>query len=315
MILKKSVLTFDIGGTKISSAIINKSGSLINYTKKLLPKDCTPTEFKKLLNQLGDEVSTGQTFSVIGIASAGPLDTQKGILLKPTNLFKKQNHGGRVDLKKSLEKHFHCNTYFENDADAQALGEIWKGDLKYKKNFILISLGTGVGISVVCDGKLLNVGQNLHPEFSHMPINAFEKSKKCGCGSYGCIEAYLGGSHFVKNISKILNDSSLDGSKIISLAEAGNKKVLKAFEEYAFHMALSLRTLIMLFQPETIVFCGSFSKSYPYFAKRTLSLLKKNFKNSSGFYKVPKFTISSHQEQMALFGAAYSVFLKSSKKN
>lgn len=223
MASKKYILTFDIGGTKISSALVDSNGVMINYKKKQLPKNCSPQLFLKMLLDLGEQVRSVKKIFAIGVASAGPLDSRNGILLNPTNLFKRKSHGRKIDLKKVLTHYFNCEVIFENDADAQALGALWIGNLKNKDNFILISLGTGVGISVVCDGKIIKSGNGMHPELSHIPLNIFEKTRKCGCGAYGCIEAYLGGSHFVNNISRIVKNKSLDGEQIINMTKAGHK--------------------------------------------------------------------------------------------
>lgn len=73
-------------------------------------------------------------------------------------------------------------------------------------------------------------------------------------------------------------------------------------------MAQAIHILVILFNPDKIVFCGSFANAFPFFAKKSLVELKKTFKNSSGCYKIPKLTVSDQKETIALYGAAYSVF-------
>lgn len=302
-------LVYDIGGTKVSTAIVNRNGSIRNYNKILLPKNCTISEFKKILIDQGEKTIGDQRIDSIGVASAGPIDIINGTLLKPTNLFFNKNHGGKINLKKLLVQHFKKPIVFENDADAQAIGENWRGLAQNEDDFILISLGTGVGISVFMGGKALKINNQFHPELSHIPLNAFDLSTPCGCGALGCLEAYLSGKHFANKISKLTGKNELNGQMVLNLAKNGNKIILKEFDHYSINLAHAIRIFIFSFMPKKIIFAGSFSAAYPYFNKKTKLELEKMISSSAGCYKVPKFTLSKQQKVMGLLGAGFSALV------
>lgn len=252
-------------------------------------------------------------YKCIAIASAGPLHPERGLLLHPTNFFTGEKSWGVLPLSAKLKGIFKKPVFLENDAAAAVLGESWKGGHKRKQNIIVMTLGTGVGIGVMMNGQLLRAGQGLHSEASHIPINAEDLSRPCGCGAYGCIEAYLSGSGFAKALGSRLG-RELTGEDCLALAKDGNTKALTMFADYGQKLAQAIRTLSVVFAPETVVLAGGFAEASPYFlpiAQRELPSLLRRYRE--GVDLLPKIQISKLGSRLGVIGAA-NVALRKIKK-
>lgn len=296
-------LCFDLGGTKIKAALVSATGRIVNEVSQQVDQSKGYQGLLKDFKSLADQLATGK-FKSIAVASAGPLHPGRGELLDPTNFFTGGKSWGVLKLTAALKKVFKQNVYLENDAAAAALGEQWKGGHKKSDNLIAMTLGTGVGIGVIANGQLVRAGQGLHPEASHIPLNFEDKSHRCGCGAYGCIEAYVGGSHFTRKLGERLG-RTLTGQEALLLANDGHPEALKAFRSYGEHLAYSIRTLSILFAAETVVLSGGFSHASPHFLQTTRAVLPDLMtRYREGVDLLPEVRISKLQDDAGILGAA-----------
>jgi glucokinase len=203
----------------------------------------------------------------------------------------------------------------DNDAAAAAMGEAWKGGHgKKSKNLVAITLGTGVGIGVIANGQVVRAGRGLHPEASHIPIDSQDRARPCGCGNYGCIEAYLSGTHFARHVGEKLT-RELNGHDLLKLARAGNADVLAAFTEYGHHLALAVRSLAVVFAPEVVVLGGGFAEAAPFFLEQAQSAMPELLRRyRQGFDLVPEIKISKLGEAIGVMGAACMAIAPTNKK-
>lgn len=305
-------LCYDLGGTKLRAALVNDQGKILRQISQ--PVDQTKgfagliSDFKAQAEMLGKG-----KYKSISVASAGPLHPERGELLDPTNFFTGGKSWGVLKLTAALKKVFKQPVLLENDAAAAALGEQWKGGHKKNKNLVAITLGTGVGIGVIANGHLVRAGQGLHPEASHIPLNNEAEDFRCGCGAYGCIEAYLGGSHFARRLSQKLG-RTLTGKECLQLAGEGNPDALEEFREYGLRLAQSVRALAILFAAETVVLSGGFSHAHAHFlntAREALPGLLARYRE--GVDLLPELKISKLQDDAGILGAA-AVSLQKKKK-
>ncbi|MCO5143287.1 MAG: ROK family protein [Oligoflexia bacterium] len=258
------VVGIDLGGTKIAAGVVNKQGKIF---ESLILSTNVKGEWPGLRKQILDLVqyfSQKHQIRAVGIGSAGPLDSDKGLLLDPTNFHWKRRVP--VKLVAELQKSLNMPVFLENDAAASILAENWKG--KAKPNSIILTLGTGLGIGVFSNGALVRGGRNLHPEGGHLIIHPNDKKNKCGCGNFGCAEAYLSGKNFERIASREFK-KNINGKEIVLLAKKKNKKALRLLNEYAHNLALYLHSLVVLYYPEEIIFAGSFAAVFPYIEKTT----------------------------------------------
>lgn len=305
-------LCFDLGGTKLLGALINSQGRVLHHASK--PVNLSGglksllTDFREVTAMLPES-----RYKAVSVASAGPLHSERGVLLDPTNFFTDGKSWGVVPLVGHLRRLYKKPVWLENDAAAAVLAEAWKGGHgKRSRNVVAITLGTGVGIGVVANGELVRAGQGLHPEASHIPINAEDQAYPCGCGAYGCIEANLGGTHFARRVSLALSTTGviaagteLDGHQVLELARTGNADVLAAFRDYGQRLALAIRSLCVLFAPETVVLSGGFSKASEFFLPSTEEHLPELMvRYREGVDLLPKISLSRLGDLAGALGAA-----------
>ncbi len=269
---KMLVLGVDLGGTKILSALIDEEG-------KLLARDQTPTpstgdqnsviqailsSSKRVLNEadiVGDDVAA------VSIAAAGPSDIRTGILYTSPNLPGWEN----VPLRNIFSKHFDKTVYLLNDARAAALGELYFGAAKGLKNFIFITISTGIGGGIIIDGELYSGAAGTAGELGHMVID--DDGPLCNCGNRGCWEMLASGKALtsaakrsikegVKNSIIEYADGDLEkvnAQAINAAAIAGDPLAQELISRNAYYLGVGLANLINIFSPELIVIGGGLS--------------------------------------------------------
>ena len=308
----KKALVFDLGGTKLAAGIVSETGEIFHYTKEpaRIPRgfDAVVDQFVTLGRRLLD-TEEGQDAGRVGVASAGPLDPYKGLLLDPTNFFTNGKSWGVVDFVSPLCEGLGLPVVLENDAAAAVLAENWKGEAQGAKNCVAMTLGTGVGVGVVVNGELLRSGGYLHPEVSHMVIGHKDDLAPSPIGVLGTMEAYLSGKNFSQRVAKKWGLGELSGEELTSMAQNGESKALEAFSEYADWFAVSLYNLTILFAPEVIVIAGGFAAASDLFLNETKSKLSRMLQRrqcAEEFF--PKVRVSNFKNQMGLIGAAHVAF-------
>jgi glucokinase len=297
-------LCYDLGGTKLRAALVTTKGRIVAHSTGEVNQRAGFDGLMELFRELSVKMEA-KKFKAVSVAAAGPLHPAKGILLDPTNFFTDQKSWGVVSLVAPLKKIFKKPVYLENDAAAAVLGERWKGGHGKASNIVAMTLGTGVGVGVIANDILVRAGRGLHPEGGHIPINSEDKNFPCGCGAYGCVEAYLAGSHFAKRMSARIG-RSLTGREAVTLARDGDFQLQASFKEYGRHLAQAIRTLCVLFAPEVVVLSGGFSHASGLFLKETEKVLPGLMERyRDGIDLVPKVKVSKLQDDAGILGAAY----------
>ncbi|MDQ7053182.1 MAG: ROK family protein [candidate division KSB1 bacterium] len=280
---KKSIMAgIDIGGTTTRMALIDENGYFLK--EAVLPTQNFPLfddfaqEVAAIMQRLLDEVSEEATCQGIGIAV--PSVDAAGRLESPANL-----DWGTVDLKAELAKFFSLPIAVTNDANAAALGEMTYGGARGMQNFLIVTLGTGVGGGVVIDGHVY-AGQNgFAGEFGHIIVEP--DGRQCRCGRRGCLETYVSATGLLRTVqmmAKDLRKSSLDGlsaekidSKVIyQHASNGDPLAIAAFAETGRILGQALANLAAIFDPEAIFLFGGLAEAGELLLKPT----QQTFENS-----------------------------------
>lgn len=301
------VLAYDLGGTKVAIGVVNSAGKILAFHRE--PAFIKQGK-KATLNQL---IRLGKRFiqefpsiTAVGIACAGPLDPNKGVLLDPTNFSGADGNWGRVPLADILSKGLKRKVILENDAAAAILAEVWKGLKGETRNAMILTLGTGLGTAFVANGELVRGGQHQHTEAGHLIIRAGDTTAPCGCGQLGCAEAFLSGRSFAYRGRKKLGIDLIDAPQIAGRAREGDPAAIALFEEYSEMLAIALHNYIVLFYPEVVVFTGSFAAAHDLFLKNAEKKLAKMLtRRNKVMNLMPKLLISKLENQAGLLGGAY----------
>jgi glucokinase len=210
----------------------------------------------------------------IGIGCAGPVDTATGILGNVNNL-PGWKGGNPVDV---LSREFGVPAALENDADAAALGELYWGTARAKTRFLYVTVGTGIGVSVILDSKVYRGVSGCHPEIGHHIIDA--SGPACSCGVRGCWESLAAGPAMMvwlrENAPATYGNRTLTAREICSRAQDSDEWAQRAVKREAYYLGLGLANLITVFAPEAIVLGGSVMKSAHLFLERMHEVIRQN---------------------------------------
>ena len=302
----KKVLAFDLGGTKLACAVVNSRGQILEQIRSPVDLHLGPHSLVKQFAELGIPLIKKYALKAGAIASAGPLDPARGLLLNPTNLKTRGKSWGVVPLIREVEKKLKIKLHLENDAAAAAWAEHWVGKERGVQNLLIVTLGTGVGVGVLTNGDLVRSGRNLHPEAGHIIIDYKDKEWLCGCGNYGCAEAFLSGVNFTAHLAAKWSDPRLTGEKLVASARQGEPLVVAEFGIYGERLASFLCSLIVLFSPEKIVISGGFSHAEDLFLPVCEIKLRELLRTRrEGVDLLPRIQISKFRDEAGLLGAAY----------
>lgn len=306
------VLAYDLGGTKVAVGVVDGHGRVLEEIRVPVAIQQGKTALLRQLSDLGGELlSRHKGIRRVGVASAGPLDPPKGVLLDPTNFASGGKPWGRFAIAPLLSARLKRKVHLENDAAAAILAEAWIGAARRYEDAMILTLGTGLGVGVVIDGRLVRSGQGMHPEGGHMIVNHDDPTAPCGCGNQGCAEAYLSGRNFGKRAAVRLGQPGLSAEEAANLARAGDARALALFEEYAEVLAVVLHNFAVLYGPRMIVFTGSFAFAADLFldpARRKLERLLA--RRRVGVDLMPRLAVSHLENQAGLIGGAYVAFTR-----
>jgi len=311
MTSRNLALGFDLGGTKVMAAVVNHKGKVLQRLRQPTNIFGGPEGLVEQLADLGQKlIEEYPEVGEVGIASAGPLDPIKGLLLDPTNFLNKQGEGwGVVPLTQPLSEKLGRKVYLDNDAAATAVAEKWVGTAKNCDNFVVLTLGTGVGVGTFCNGRLMRSGHGLHPEASHISIDITDETAPCNCGKLGCVEAYLSGRNFAKRYGKMWGMPELRGERIKELGRQGDERALEAFSEYARFLAYAIDSYVVLYAPEKVILSGGFSDAADLFLPQVHPYLEKTLaRRRAGVDLFPEVVLSELKDHIGLLGGASIVF-------
>lgn len=247
MNLPKNIIGVDLGGTHI------RAGRVIDTKVEYIKQLSTPSLSSKsevinvIISAISQCKNTGTTAIGIGVPSV--VDTKKGVVYNVINI----PSWDEVPLKHILETEFNLPVYINNDSNCFAVGEKIYGKAKHAKDCAAITLGTGIGMGLICNGKLY-------------------EGRNCGAGEIGMIpylddiyESYCSGQFFSKK-NKV-------GSKIYELALNGNTSALELYKQFGMHLGNAIKIILYTYDPEMIILGGSVSKSYDFFKNSMLETI------------------------------------------
>lgn len=307
--MKKEQLAFgiDIGGTNTKFGLFNHDGELRSYRSIPTPKGSDPAKFIEQLAQECEQMMSSE----FGVKLGDPALKGVGVGAPMVNYFTGRiehapNLGWKnVDLKNLFEKHFKCPAIVENDANLAAMGENKWGAGRELTDFVMITLGTGVGSGLILGDKLYRGYMGLGGEGGHMII-PHSKQRLCSCGGMNHLESYLSASGIKQTIKELVNEDWTIEKLGILFAE-GDLKAKTIIENIADELVLGLVSICVLFGPQAIVIGGGVSKLGDKFNKVIEQKLNELVHFSlKGKVRILTATVSS--DKGAVYGGAALVF-------
>lgn len=263
--IRKYYIGIDLGGTFIKGGITDDLGNI-------LCSDKVPTEADKggdrvveniaslasmLLNKLG---LTKDDITGLGMGVPGMIDSDKGTVIYSNNL-----RWRNFDIAKKVEAMTGIKTKIANDANVAVLGEVKFGAARGRKNVIMLTLGTGVGGGIICNGELIEGNRSVGAELGHVVIK--QGGEVCSCGRKGCLEAYASATALIRETkramsahkdSKMWEIKSLDevtGKTSFDYAST-DKYANEVVENYIADLATGICNYGNIFRPEIVLLGG-----------------------------------------------------------
>lgn len=183
---------------------------------------------------------------------------------------------GIVPIAKLFSEALGIPVRVTNDANAAAMGEMTYGAARGMKNFIMITLGTGVGSGIVCDGRVVYGSDGFAGELGHVIVDRSPEARPCGCGRKGCLETYTSATGVARTARLVLANSTLDSKlreinpdditsyDVFVAAEAGDKLALEIFEETGRRLGEACADFAAFSSPEAFIFFGGLTKAGDY---------------------------------------------------
>lgn len=245
----------DLGGTGISFIDMYTPDNIVQRARIDTPRTrdeiiaALKKTLRRFLENAGHPAPVG-----IGVAVAGQVDSRgKSVVFSPNLPFKTE-----YALGDGLEREFGLPVFVENDANAAAIGERVFGMAKGMDDFIVITLGTGIGSGIFANGQLVRGHTGSGGEAGHMVI--VPEGPLCGCGNRGCLEALASGTAIARAF-KERTGVGKSAKEVCELADAGDEAARGTLGAAGEYLGNGLINLVNLFGPQAIFFTGSLSSA------------------------------------------------------
>lgn len=309
--MRQVVAGIDIGGTNTPFSLIDKDGSSLidNYSISTKAHKTAETFVAEMAQKINESLKLEGDLELVGIGIGAPNGNYySGAIEFAPNL----QWEGVVNLVEVFGKHFDVPVVLTNDANAAALGEMLFGGAKNMSNFIVITLGTGLGSGIVVNGELVYGHDGFAGELGHTSVN--NHGRMCGCGRQGCLETYASATGIkrtvFKLISKMVDDSQLRSiafndlsAEMISIAASGGDPIaIQAFEDTGEKLGKALANFAAFSSPEAIFIFGGLAKAGDFIFEPT----KRHFEASllKIYQNKIKILPSALSKNAAILGAA-----------
>ena len=283
--MKDLTVGIDIGGTNTKYGIVDREGNVLHQGN-------IPTtdfnDFQDFFDAMADAIRHATTLlqvnhRLVGVGvGAANGNYYTGTIEKATNLKWK----GVLPISKMFKDELGIPCILTNDANAAAVGEMIYGNAKGMKNFIVITLGTGLGSGFVCNGHLLNGQHGIAGEVGHTSVNP--AGRYCNCGKRGCLETYASATGIRRTVYKLLADhlepselrgiafEDLNTKMITEAALRGDIVARECFEYTGRILGMKLADTVVHTDPEAIFIFGGLAMAGDLIFKPTIRHMEEN---------------------------------------
>jgi glucokinase len=278
----------DVGGSSMKAGVVDDDGNALAAIS--IPTEAHRGQevgLERMCDAIRQAVAaalvTMNDISAIGVATPGSMDIPGGLILDPPNLKPWRN----VPVRDHIHKVFQLPTAFQNDANAAAFGEYWVGAGRHAHSMVLFTLGTGIGGGIII-GDLVLEGEHSHGgELGHTKIE-LTNPRQCGCGRWGCLEAYASATAVVKRAVEAMaqpgvktrlpqhqnKEGGLTSRDVFDAASAGDALADKIVLDTAYYLAVGAMNMMHTIDPNMIVFAGGMIAAGEPFLERIRNFVK-----------------------------------------
>jgi len=263
---EKVVAGIDIGGTKIAIALENEAGTRVAARRLPTSVELGPERILGNVSRaIGEMLAQTQTgLTAIGIGCPGPIDIERGLALSPTNL------PDWIDfpLVETIEKEFGVPTVLDNDANAAALGEYFYGAGRGYRDLLYVTISTGIGGAIICDGNIHHGIGASAGEVGHTIVKP--DGARCLCGTRGCLETIGSGLSIARRMREALaaqngasaaNVDEITAETVVGKVRSGDAAAQEIWDETIKYLAIGIGNAITLIAPEAVVIGGGVSEA------------------------------------------------------
>lgn len=270
----KYALGIDIGGTNTVVGLVDKEGKVLGTDSVKTQSFPVLEEYVKTVSKLAKDLIAKNNVSIaeiVGLGIGAPnANYYTGNIEMAPNLPWKQD---KVPLAKMFREELNIPVTITNDANAAALGEKMYGVAKDMDNFIMITLGTGVGSGIVINGQLVYGHDGFAGELGHVIIE--RNGRLCGCGRRGCLETYCSATGIVRT-AKERNTPFLTSKDIYDAAVKGDETAIDIFKETGTRLGRAFADMVVFSSPEAFVLFGGLAKAGDFIVKYTKEAMEES---------------------------------------
>ncbi len=266
--MKKYRIGVDVGGTNVKIALVDLDGKIAYSntvpTRAEMGYEAGVNNIKQAIKDIMQESNqTNKTIEAIGFGLPGQIDYKEGIVKNLPNIPGWVN----IPLAKMIEDEFSIPTRLDNDVRCAALGELNFGAGKGCENLICITVGTGIGSGIILNGKLVRGAANAAGEIGHIKME-MNGGPLCGCGDYGCFEAFASGPAIVTMAKEYISggksakykematDGIITPYIVAQAALQGDTVSIQIFKQIGKIIGIGLASVVNLLNPEKIIIGG-----------------------------------------------------------
>jgi glucokinase len=260
-------LCFDVGGTSVKAGIIDESGTII--IKRKIPT--VTGDVQAMVSRLQEGSSTlceeaqisKSAIKAVGVGIPGFVQEETGLITKAVNL-----GWENVPIADLLSVSLGHPVCVINDANAAALGEMWRGAGRGQKNLLCLTIGTGIGAGVIINERIHNGIHGLAGEIGHFRVRP-EEGRLCNCGRIGCLEtessasaiAFYGEEAVKQGKAPLLaealkRDGEVTSRSVAEAAAQGEEAALEIYNRSAYYLGFALSNVFSVLAPEKMIIGG-----------------------------------------------------------
>ncbi|MEM6329383.1 MAG: ROK family protein [Planctomycetota bacterium] len=262
----------DVGGTNTKIGLVDDAGRSLAYesipTQQADGPQAAMRRAVATLDQLAERIGRDRAgIAHLGLATPGPLDLERGMLLDPGNLPAWHETPIRAILAEAAGR----DVLYANDANAAAYGEFWSGAGERHDSLVMVTLGTGVGGGVIVGGRLIEGAHGAGGEIGHIIINSSDDAPLNSLGIRGTLEGYCGSYGVVGRAEAALADHFVESSLrhclaegehltpllVANAAEAGDELATKVVMDTARYLAIGIVTCVHTLDPQAVILGGA----------------------------------------------------------